>query len=237
MNREAGRRQQEAAYGRPYHHLIHETGRGIPYISLLRIVRDALAPAPGDRILDAGCGDGRLLSELSGGGATLCGIDTSLAALRFAAGFNPGALLCVQDVTALALADASFTKAALVETLEHLQRVEAAAAVSEVARVLRPGGMLVVSVPTTRLPQPAKHYPHFTAPELRSLLEKWFTIMTLSGHDRDSRPYRLLVSLVDNGLWHLRGGVNRILRLYFKRCIETVPPDKARRLIAVCVKS
>ena len=233
---EAHRQHQESEYSRPYHHLIRETGEGIPYVSLLRLARAALAPAPGDRILDAGCGDGRLLSELSGSGALLYGIDTSKPALRYAAGFNPGAMLSLQDLTALALADRTFTKVALIETLEHIPRETADRALAEVRRVLVPGGTLVVSVPSKRLPQLAKHYAHFAPEELRGLLERHFTVAALTGHDRDARAYRALVALVDNGLWHLRGGANALLRYWFRKYMECAPPDKARRLIAVCVK-
>ena len=238
MNPHAARQQhQEREYSRPYHHLIREAGNGIPYVSLMRVARAALSPAAGDRILDAGCGDGRLLSELDGSGALLYGIDTSPAALRYAAGFNPGAMLSVQDLTALGLADGSFTKVALIETLEHIPREAAGRALAEVRRVLVPGGKLVVSVPSTRLPQLAKHYAHFTPLELRALLERHFTIASLAGHDRDVPPYRALVALVDNRLWHLRGGANTLLRHLFREYLESAPPDQARRLIAICVKA
>jgi len=227
---------QEAAYDRPYHHLIRETGRGIPYISLLRMVRTALAPAAGERLLDAGCGDGRLLAELSGTEALLYGVDGSRAALRFAAGFAPRSLLSAQDLSSLAFASASFSKAALIETLEHLPPAAAERALEELARVLRPGGTLVVSVPTTRLPLEPKHYRHFTPDELRALLEKRFEIVSLTGRDRSSGLYRLLVAIVDNDLWHLRGGANRLLRWYFRRFVERAPLGRARGLVAVCLK-
>ena len=40
---------------------------------------DLLAPKPGERILDVGCGTGRLTSEISRSGASVLGVDNSPA--------------------------------------------------------------------------------------------------------------------------------------------------------------
>ncbi len=227
---------QEKEYGSPYHHLIRETGPGIPYISLVRIVSRTVAPKPGDAILDAGCGDGRLLLELGGRGAAVFGVDISMKALRFAAGFNPSAMLSCQNIASLGLKSDSFSTIALVETLEHIPPREADGVLSELRRILKPGGRLVVSAPTPLLPRPVKHYRHFLPSELRTLLEKYFVVENLSGHHRRSRLFTFLVAVGDNRVWHLRAGYNRLLRWQFRRFLENAPPARALRLIAVCRK-
>ena len=42
-------------------------------------VREWLAPQPGERILDLGCGDGQLTAKLVAAGATVVGVDASSA--------------------------------------------------------------------------------------------------------------------------------------------------------------
>jgi SAM-dependent methyltransferase len=227
---------QEKEYNSPYHHLIRDTGPGIAYISLLRIVSQIVVPEPGDAILDAGCGDGRLLLELGDRGAYLFGVDSSLKALRYAAGFNPQAMLSAQNIAELGFGNGSFSKIALLETLEHVPPDTVNRVLSELNRVLKPGGKLVVSVPTTLLRQPAKHYRHFRPSELRSLLERYFVVESLSGHHRRSHLYTFLVAFGDNRVWHLRAGLNKLLRWHFRRSLESAPPPRALRLIAVCRK-
>ncbi len=227
---------QEDQYSRPYHHLLVETGRGIPYINLMKLLAGFVDPQPGEQILDAGCGDGRLLHEIAGSDASLFGVDHSLKALRYAAGFTPRAFLSLQNLQALAFENESFTKATLIETLEHIPPTAVANVLSELRRVLRSGGRLIVTVPTHRLPLPQKHYRHFSPDELMHILEEFFEVESLTGHDRDSSFYRLLVAISDNRFWHLRAGFNRMLRFFYRRFLERTPPEKARRLIAVCVK-
>ena len=234
MSREA---EQEREYEQPYHHLVRETGSGISYISLLRIAERMVAPAPGDTILDAGCGDGRFLLELGKRGTELFGVDMSLRALRYAAGFNPRAMLSAQSIAALGLRSESFSTIALLETLEHVPPDAVPRVLSELKRVLKPGGKMIVSVPTPLLARPAKHYRHFGPRDLRSLLEEYFTVESLAGHARQSRLFAILVAFGDNRFWHLRAGFNTLLRWHFKRHLESAPPERALRLIAVCRKA
>lgn len=227
---------QEREYVNPYHYLIRETGGGIPYISMLRLLRGIVDPRPGESLLDAGCGDGRILLEFSGSGCRLFGVDTSLKALGYASGFVPGANFSVQNINSLAFPDGCFQKIMLIETLEHIPPGTSGAALGELSRVLAPGGRLVISVPTPRLPLPPKHYRHFTPRELENIAGEHFTVEAVIGHDRSCALYRLLVALGDNKIWHLRAGFNRLLRWYFGRFLKSSPPDKARRLLAVCSK-
>jgi SAM-dependent methyltransferase len=227
---------QEREYDRPYHHYVPDTGEGIPYNSLLRNLKSLIKPQRNARILDAGCGDGRLIRELRGSGALLFGVDRSAQALRFAAAFSPGAILSMQDLGALAFKDESFSTIAMIETLEHINPSAVPGVIDEVRRILITGGRLICTVPTHLHPRPPKHYRHFSFTELGSLLEEYFNVDSITGHDRDLLWYRWLVAAGDNPVWQLRAGYNKLMRFLYRRYLESCSPDRARRLIAVCRK-
>lgn len=99
---------------------------------------DRLAPRPGERILDLGCGDGALTVRLAAAGARVTGVDMSPDQVRAAR--ERGVDARVMDGAALdfdAEFDAVFSNAAL-----HWMR-DADAVVDGVWRALRPGGRVV----------------------------------------------------------------------------------------------
>lgn len=106
----------------------------------------ALVPR-GLKVVDVGTGSGALLPLLAGSGAEVVAVDHSVALLERArrrcrdAGV---AGVCFQqaDVRDLPFADASFDAAYSSMVLHHLPRP--AAAIRELARVVRPGGRVVV---------------------------------------------------------------------------------------------
>lgn len=101
-----------------------------------------LAPQSGEKILDLGCGDGQLTARLAAAGAVVSGVDASaemVAAVRsrgIAANHASAEMLPYPD----AGFDAVFSNAAL-----HWVRNQDAM-MSEVHRVLRPGGRFVAEM-------------------------------------------------------------------------------------------
>jgi SAM-dependent methyltransferase len=101
-------------------------------------VVELLAPRPGERVLDLGCGDGALTAELVARGCHVVGVDGS--AEQVAAARARGLDARVADGQSLAFEsefDAVFTNAAL----HWMKRPEAV--IDGVARALRPGGRFV----------------------------------------------------------------------------------------------
>jgi ubiquinone/menaquinone biosynthesis C-methylase UbiE len=114
----------------------------------------ALAPRAGTRILDAGCGRGEVLLACSQAGAQVAGVDYSAAAVhitRQVLAEVPDADVRHGDVTALPWADESFDAVLFGDVIEHLDPDQATVALSELRRVLRPGGMLLVHTAPNRL--------------------------------------------------------------------------------------
>lgn len=112
------------------------------------LVRSALGAAPGERILDVGCGPGFYCAELVGEVGTtgaVVGLDGSTQMLRLATQRCAGhenVRFAEADATALPVDDAAFDAAICVQVLEYVDDVPAALA--ELHRTLRPGGRVVV---------------------------------------------------------------------------------------------
>lgn len=106
-------------------------------------VRRLLADAPPGRALDAACGTGRHAAFLAARGHRVAGVDTSLAMLAHARMRVPEATLAVGSLLALPVPSTSVDVAVCALALMHLADLRPA--VAELARVLRPGGRLVLS--------------------------------------------------------------------------------------------
>ena len=94
--------------------------------------------------LDLGCGDGRLTAKLRARSLTAC--DVSAVAVRRAARRLPDAeVVQIQPDEPLPFVDGEFELVLCTETIEHVRDVQLF--VSEVRRVLRPGGVLALTTP------------------------------------------------------------------------------------------
>jgi ubiquinone/menaquinone biosynthesis C-methylase UbiE len=111
-----------------------------------RLILDMMGDIRGARVLDAGCGDGALVCAAASRGAEVTGVDPDpamLAAARSrAAAAGIRASFLEGRVERLPFPDASFDVVASVTVLCFVP--DAAGAVRELARVLRPGGRLVL---------------------------------------------------------------------------------------------
>jgi SAM-dependent methyltransferase len=145
------------------------------YRALHARLLDALAGVAG-RVLDAGCGTGGLLALLQQRRPELAltGVEWSpLAASR--ARDKSSAGLAQGSVNALPFADAAFHAAIAADVLCHAA-VDPAAALAELRRVLRPGGLLLVNMPafawlSSAHDRRVHNARRVTATELRNWLE------------------------------------------------------------------
>jgi SAM-dependent methyltransferase len=121
---------------------------------LLTVDLERLEIRPGERLLDAGCGEGRHCFGALEHGARVVGLDLDLASLRPAVGglrkrgeelSSLGAMI-QGDAFHLPFRDESFDKVICSEVMEHVHDYTAAA--RELARVTKPGGSLAVTIPT-----------------------------------------------------------------------------------------
>jgi 2-polyprenyl-3-methyl-5-hydroxy-6-metoxy-1,4-benzoquinol methylase len=127
---------------------------------------------PCEALLDAGCGDGRYLEAIGSSATRLVGTDISERILETArataarAGVEPE--LVRANLESLPFPDGSFDVVLCTQVIEHL--LAPADGVRELARVLRPGGSLVITTDSSRnLVSRALNAPHDAAVSLLRL--------------------------------------------------------------------
>jgi 2-polyprenyl-3-methyl-5-hydroxy-6-metoxy-1,4-benzoquinol methylase len=110
------------------------------------VLRSFAAERPGERVgLDLGCGDGAHLDWLASHVTTLYGSDYNVLRLRRAQARGVAAGLAVADVTDYPADDDTFDVVFFNHVIEHIPDDERA--LSEIHRVLKPGGIVVLGTP------------------------------------------------------------------------------------------
>lgn len=107
----------------------------------------------GARILDAGCGTGRLFPLLMSNGAMVEGIDISEGMVRKAREAYSSVPIAVGDLTALPHTDGTFDAVVSWYSTIHLSDDQLALGVAEMRRVLRPGGYALLAFQTGDAPR------------------------------------------------------------------------------------
>ena len=101
-----------------------------------------------DRVLELGCGYGRVLKELAGKAGTLVGIDTSLSSLQLArelTGGQSNARFLAMNAVALGFRDHTFDAVLCIQNGLSAFKVDQRALIGESIRVTRPGGRVLFS--------------------------------------------------------------------------------------------
>jgi len=106
--------------------------------------------AAGRRVLDVACGEGYGSALLATVAPSVLGVDIDAATVahaRAAYADRPGLRFAAGSAAALDLPDASIDLVVSFETIEHLPEDLQPAMLAEIARVLAPGGLLLLSAP------------------------------------------------------------------------------------------
>jgi ubiquinone/menaquinone biosynthesis C-methylase UbiE len=166
---------------------------------MLTVRYERLGLEPGDRVLDLGCGFGRHAFEAARRGARVVAVDYADAELKevrntFGAMVTAGEVepsgcagTVQADATRLPFADAAFDRVIASEVLEHIP--SDTDALAELARVLRPGGTMALTVPAY-LPERI----------CWALSDEYHAPFVEGGHVRIYRQAELRAKLRDTGL-------------------------------------
>lgn len=139
-------------------------------------------------VLDAGCGAGQGAAYLSQNGARyVVGIDVSPESIVYARELFPKNNLSfvVMDALFLGFPDRTFDVVTSIEVIEHLRQPEQY--ISEIRRVLKDEGILVLSTPNKLISSPTPgtiwpyHVKEFYPDELYGLLARYFSRVEMWG--------------------------------------------------------
>lgn len=109
------------------------------YINKIEVIDELLRRygCQNGKILDAGCGEGVLVEKYASQGWDITGVDKNYSSDYVQEG----------SITAIPFPDDTFDTVMVLDVLEHLPYTEQGSALSEIYRVLKPGGIIIFSCP------------------------------------------------------------------------------------------
>ena len=144
--------------------------------------------APGKRVIDIGCGEGYGPAMLARVADEVLGVDIAPEVVEHAEATYPAGNLSfrVMDVGSLEVDDSSFDLAVSFQVVEHL--VDVSGYFDELSRVLRPGGIAMITTPNRLTISPGRtepinpfHLREYTPDELAAELSSHFDDVALEG--------------------------------------------------------
>ncbi|MBM3272749.1 class I SAM-dependent methyltransferase, partial [Candidatus Kaiserbacteria bacterium] len=129
--------------------------------------------------------------------------------------------------------DHSFDVVFSFQVLEHIPPDELPKAISEIARVTKPDGKIIVSVPSTVRPLSKAHFQHFTPASIAEALSSSMQVESVVGQDLRT-PVRWLVErLLQNRLYTLEALAARFNRTTYLRRYNRTSAERGDNLIVV----
>lgn len=236
---------QESQYDYPYHWIANDdaghwsccraTPGAFAYLALLEEVRREVQLASPARILDFGCGDGRLAHLLARDGAPeVTGLDLSPSAIAFARSFPGPPGLRFECGAIEEMPAEPYDALVAMEVLEHVPEGQLDSIVGALRLRAAPDALLVVTVPTTNVPLSPKHERHYTVDLLNEHLQGAFVLRSCRYVNRLSTLGRTLDRLAANRLFALRHpGLLRWATDAYRRRATAASPGDGANLLAV----
>jgi ubiquinone/menaquinone biosynthesis C-methylase UbiE len=154
----------------------------------------------GKHVLDIGCGEGYGSATLAEKATHVVGTDRSEEVIKYAAAKYPLPNIEFRCMPAEkhAFPDESFDVVVCLELIEHVQNY--VAVMEEMHRLLKPGGILILSTPNKNVTSPGRETPihdfhvhEFTIRELQELCQCYFAAVELFSQENPFEKSRRIV--------------------------------------------
>lgn len=251
MNVDIVQLYQEEEYAFPYHYVARFKNDqffhfmldewSINYASTMEYLLTKIEAEAGARIVDIGCGDGRFSRELSFAfpSSNVVGVDYSDKAIVLASAMNVGytnlefMAVDISDKHSLGV----FDVAILMEVFEHIPVEKASIFMWQVRSLLKPGGVLYLTVPHENKTLEYKHFQHFSVKKIGGYLEPYFDIAQAQPFERISWLRPVLLKLLNNGLFILNNQrlLSMVYRFYKKYLFLCASERECQRIFVKAV--
>jgi 2-polyprenyl-3-methyl-5-hydroxy-6-metoxy-1,4-benzoquinol methylase len=239
---------QASQYVFPYHHIPHIDRDGCgsrcrylewgyQYLCYQLHIRDIVLKLTPSSVLEVGCGDGVFIGNLKDKVKTLAGCDPDKRALQFARAFCPQAEFYTTKADGV---PGTFDVVVSIEVLEHIPPEDVSRFLQTLAAKTKPGGHIVLSVPTTVIPLTPKHYRHY---EISTLKTEILTanvpleIVQFEYVYRHSFLAKIYLRFTHNRLWSFEfHPLRKMFWKYVWNRLRTAKEKNARHLVVVLKK-
>jgi 2-polyprenyl-3-methyl-5-hydroxy-6-metoxy-1,4-benzoquinol methylase len=210
----------------------------IEYMSFLEYLKEYLEKINFNNLIEVGCGDGRILSELSEKykSKKLVGIDISSKAIAFAKIINENKNIEYKNID-LKNCKQKFDIVLLIEVFEHIPIKERKNFLKNLKNIMHENSILIVTVPHKNRKMDPRHYEHFT---LNSFKEnfKEFNLIDYKFIAKKSFIVKIIYMLLENKFFILshQKSLNFLFEFYKNNYLVHDEENKALRIFGVFKK-
>ncbi|TSC70635.1 MAG: type 12 methyltransferase [Parcubacteria group bacterium Gr01-1014_46] len=236
---------QDNQYEEPYHHFVSMDGGvykalswGLGYFGYIsRVMSYIDSTSSLKKVADVGCGDGKLILELSKiyPATNFYGYDLSTRGINFAKAYSYGSSnveFYAEDFSNSRIN--TFDVITCIETMEHIPDEIIPGFVSMLREKISSNGKLIITVPSTVLPLNKKHYRHYDENVMSAQLSGKFKVEKFEWL-HDGRGSWFLRFLLINRFYVLRfEPLRKLLVSLYKRFYLISDSKRGEHLLAIC---
>lgn len=238
---------QDEEYDFPYHYVsqfrngftqVFNDTWGINYVSTIEYIIEQLKHEKFNSLIDIGCGDGRLVRELSieFPNQNVFGIDYSSRAINLARIMNENCKYFQSDIICEVVEKADVIT--LIEVFEHIHPKVAKSFVNGIYNHLNDNGVLYITIPHENKLVEYKHYRHFNSRTIIECFNEKFFIEKVVPFESNGVVKSIIDKILTNRLFILN---NRFLRnwlyKFYKKNLFLVSDErKCNRLFIRAIK-
>ena len=235
---------QDTEYDIPYHYIPVIEGNisisygwnfGLKYVTILRYLLKKLDSMDFNTLIDVGCGDGRLLREISNRfpEASVRGVDYSERAIALAQALNPGLQYSCLDIASGGKDVGTFDIVTLIEVYEHIKPDLCVDFVQGLAALSQTGKRIIVSVPHINTPLNKKHFRHFELDTLVHEFSQYYEVSNVEFLHKRNWLESLISTLMVNKFFYLSNKrmMKLLLRIYERFCIVADESNCSRMIV------